>query len=91
MFIDLARFTILPQQPSENPLSSHPKHLCRHPCLIGTLALTRASMSPFPLRGEEFPCSGTRVNGGGFDDDTPVLDEFLDVRAGISIPNFRLF
>lgn len=91
MLVDLSSLSVLPQQPTQNPLSPHPLNFGRHPSLCGTLPLTRAGMSTLALSSEEIPSSGTRVDGGGFDDDSTVLDEFLDVRAGVGIGDFRLF
>jgi hypothetical protein len=41
--------------------------------------------------GEEIACAGARVDGGGLDDDTAILNEFLDVGAGVGVADFSLF
>ena len=91
MLVDLSSLSVLPQQPAQNPLSPHPLNLGGHPSLCGTLPLTLAGMSALALGSEKIPSASARVNGGGLDDDSTVLDEFLYVRAGVGIPDFRLF
>lgn len=90
MLIDLASLSVLPQQPSQDSLSSHPKHLRWHPSLTRTLSLTRTSVSSLALRRQQSPSASTRVYGRGFDDDPSVLDQFLDVCAGVGITDFCL-
>jgi len=41
--------------------------------------------------GEEIACAGARVDGGGFDDDTTILDKFLDMGSGVGISDLGLF
>ena len=90
VLVNLARFPVLPQQPTQNPLPPHPLDLGRHTGVGGTLPLTGAGVATLALCGEEVPGAGTRVHGGGLDDDAAVLDELLDVRAGVSVPDLSL-
>lgn len=91
MLVDLASFSVLPQQPAQNPLSPHPLDLCRHTSLGGTLPFSSSGMPALALGSEEIASAGARVDGCGFDDDRTVLDELLNVRAGVCVPDFRLF
>ena len=90
VLINLARLPVLPQQPTENPLPPHPLHLGRHTSIGGTLPLTGTGVATLALRGQELLRAGSRVNGGGLDDDATVLDELLDMGAGVGVPDFRL-
>lgn len=90
MLVDFASFSVLPQKTSENPLSSHPLDFGGHASLRSTLSFTGASVTTLSLCGEEIASASTRVDDGGFDDDTTVFDQFLDVGAGVGIANFRL-
>ena len=47
-------------------------------------------MSSFALSGEKVSRTCTRVNDGGFDDHSSILDEFLYVCAGVGVPDFGL-
>ena len=90
VFVDFSRLSVLPQQSPQDPLSPHPLHLGRHASFGGTLPLTRASVSSFALRSKEVAGTGTGVNGSGFDNDTAILDKFLDMRTRVGVANFRL-
>ena len=90
MFVDLARLPVLPQQPAKNPLSPHPLYLAGHPGLSSTLPLTRASVTTLALGCEELLCASPRVNSGGLDDNATILDELLDVSAGVGVPDLAL-
>ena len=91
MLVDLARLPVFPQQTAQHPLSPHPQNLGRHTRLRGTLSLTGTRVTALALGGKELLGASSRVDGGGLDDDTAVLDELLYVRAGVGIPDFRLF
>jgi len=91
MLVNLSSFSVFPQQPTQNPLPPHPLDFGRHPGLRGTLSLTGAGVTTFALSSKEIASSCTRMNCGGLDDDATVLDELLYVRAGVGIPDFRLF
>jgi hypothetical protein len=41
--------------------------------------------------GEEIACAGARVDGGGFDNDTAILNKFLDMSTGVGISDLGLF
>jgi len=90
MLIDLSSLPILSEQPPQHPLSPHPQNFARHPGLRGTLSLTRTGVTTLSLGGEELACASAGVDGGGFDDDTAVLDELLDVCAGVGVSNLGL-
>ena len=48
-------------------------------------------MATLSFGGEEIPCAGARVDGGGFDDNSTILDEFFDVGPGVGISDLGLF
>ena len=91
VLVDLAGLSVLPQQPSENPLATHPLNLAGHTSLSSTLSFTGAGVTTLALRREEIASAGARVDGGGLDDDTAVLNELLDMSAGVGVADFRLF
>ena len=90
MLVNLARFPVLPEQTTQDPLSPHPLNLGGHPSLGGTLPLTRASVTTLALSGKQItsPCTG--VNGGGLDDNRAILDELLDMSTGVGVADLRL-
>ena len=90
VLVNLARFPVLPQQPTQNPLPPHPLYLGGHTSIGGTLPLTGAGVATLALRGEEVPGACAGVDGGGLDDNAAVLDELLDVRAGVGVADLRL-
>ena len=90
VLIDLARLSVLSQQPSQHPLSPHPHDLRRHARLTRTLPLSRAGVTSLALRCERIAGACARVDGGGLDDHAAVLDELLDVCARVGIPDFGL-
>ena len=90
MLVDLARLTVLPEQPPQHPLSPHPQHFAGHPCLAGTLSLTDTRVPALALRGKEVECACARVDDGGLHDDATVLDELLYVRPRVGVANLRL-
>lgn len=47
-------------------------------------------MTTLSLGSKEIASAGTGVDGGGLDDDTPILDELLDVGAGVGVSNLGL-
>jgi hypothetical protein len=79
VLVDLAGLSVLPQQSPENPLPPHPQDLSRHTSIGGTLSLTGTSVTTLSLSSEELTGTSTGVDGGGLNDDSTVLDEFLDV------------
>jgi len=91
MLINLPRLPILPQQPPQHPLPPHPKHLSRHPRLTRSLPLSRARMSPLPLRSQQRPRPRARMHRRGLNQYMPLFDQLLDVRAGIGVADFCLF
>ncbi len=68
VFVDLASFSVLPQQPPEDSHSPEPLNLGGHTGLGGTLSLTSTGVTTETLGGEEIPCSGTGVDDGGLND-----------------------
>jgi hypothetical protein len=90
MLVDLACFSVLPQQPSQNPLSPHPLHLGGETSLSSTLSLTRTSVTTLAFGSKKVAGAGTGVYNGGFYDDTAIFDKFLNVRAGVGIPDLSL-
>ena len=90
MFVDLARLPVLPQQPAKNPLSPHPLYLAGHPGLSSTLPLTGTGVTALALRRKEIAGTSARVDGGGLDDDSPVLNELLYMCTGVGIPDLSL-
>jgi hypothetical protein len=90
MLVDFACFSVLPQQPSQNPLSPHPLYFCGETSLSSTFPLTGTSVTTLALSSKEVAGAGTRVDNGRLDDDATVFDEFLDVRARVSVPDLCL-
>jgi hypothetical protein len=90
MLVDFACFSVLPQQPSQDPLSPHPLHLGGETSLSSTLSLTRTSVTTLALGGKKVASAGTGVYNSGFYDDTAIFNEFLNVRAGVGIPDLSL-
>ena len=90
VLVNLARFPVLPQQPTQNPLPPHPLDLRGHTSIGGTLPLTGAGVTALALGGEELLRACARVDGGGLDDDASVLDELLDMGAGVGVPDLSL-
>ena len=90
MLVNLSGLPVLPQQPTQNPLPPHPEHLRGHTSVGGTLPLTGTSVATLALRSKEVPGARARVDGGGLDDNAPILDELLDVRAGVGVADLRL-
>jgi hypothetical protein len=91
MLVNLSGFTILAQETTENPLPPHPEDLGGHAGFSGTLAFTGARVPTLALRSMEVAGASGGVDDGGLDDDTSVLDEFFDVRAGVGVANLGLF
>jgi len=91
VLVDLSAFAVFPQQATKNPLPPHPLNLGRHPSLSGTLPLTHTCVPPLPLGSEKIASTSPRVNDGGLDNDSPILDELLDMRARVCVANFCLF
>ena len=90
MFIDLACISVFPEQPPQYSLSPHPLHFGRQTCLCSTLAFTGAGVTTFALCSEEVARAGPRVDDGGLDDDTALLDEFLYVGTRVGVGDFCL-
>ena len=90
MFVNLAGFTVFPQEPPENSLSAHPEDLGGHTGLGSTLPLTGAGVAALPFCSEEVAGAGARMDDGGLDDNSAVLDEFFDMVSGVGIANLCL-
>ena len=90
VFVNLSSLTVLPQQTPEHTLPPHPLHLRRHTCLGGTLPLSVSGVTTLALRGMEIASSCTRVDSGGFNDNTAVLDELFDMGARVGIADLCL-
>lgn len=88
VFVDLACFPVLPQQPPQYSLPAHPLHLRRQPRLSCTLPLTRTSMATFSLGSMQLPCAGARVDNSRFYDHSALFDELFDVCARVCVSNF---
>lgn len=90
MSVDLASFPVLAEQAAEDTLSSHPENLAGHTSLSRTLPLTRASVTTLALRSEGVPRACARVDDGGLRDNVTILEEFLNVLAGVGIADLGL-
>ena len=90
MLVNLPGLPVLPQQPTQDPLPPHPLNLRGHTSIGGTLPLTGTGVTTLALRGEEIASAGTRVDGGGLDDNAAVLDELLYVGAGVGVADLSL-
>ena len=47
-------------------------------------------MPSLPFRSQQSPGAGAGMRGGGFDDDSSVLDQFADVGSRVGIADFVL-
>lgn len=90
MLVDLACLSVFPQQPPEHTLSPHPEHLGRHPGLVRTLSLTDTGMPALALSGEEQEGAGAGVDDGLLCEDVAILEELLDVLAGVGVADLGL-
>lgn len=90
MLIDLSSFPVFLQQSPEYSLPPHPDDLGRHTRICGTLSFTETSVTTLSLGSEKLTSSCSRVDGGGLDDDTTVLDELLYVGSRVGVANFSL-
>src|SRR3984885_7072858 len=88
--IDFASFSVFAKQSSENTLPPHPENLALHTGFSGTLSLTRASVTTLALRRESVPRPGTGVNNSGFSNDVTILEELLDMLAGVGVADLGL-
>lgn len=68
VLVDLSTLSVLSQQTSQNSHPSQPLDFGGHSSLGGTPSLTGTGVSTESLSGVELPCSGSRVDDGGFDD-----------------------
>ena len=91
MLINLASLSVLPQQPPEDSLPSHPQDFGRHPSFVGTLSLSDTSMTSFTFGSEQSPSARTRVHRSGLDDDTAIFDQLANVGSAVRVSNFILF
>ena len=91
MFVDFASLPIFSKQPTENPLSPHPQNLCGHPGLCGTLPFSWTGVSTLSLCSEKVTSACAGMDDCGLHDDPAILDEFLDMSAGVGVSDFRLF
>jgi hypothetical protein len=90
VLVDLAGFPVLAEETAEDTLATHPLDLGGHTSLRGTLTLTGAGVTALALSREEGDGAGAGVNGGGLDDDTTILNEFLNVNARVGIADLSL-
>ena len=90
VLVNLSSLTVLPQQPPKHALPPHPLHLRRHTSLGGTLPLSVSSVTALALRSMEITGSCTRVDSGGLNDNTAILDELFDVGTGVGVANLSL-
>lgn len=90
MLVDFAGLSVLPQQPPEHTLSPHPEHLGRHPGLVRTLSLSDTGVPALALSGEELEGAGAGVDICLLGKDVTVLEELLDVGAGVGIADLGL-
>ena len=72
MLIDLAGLSVLPQQSTEDPLTTHPDDAGRHTSLGGTLSLSRAGVSALSLCGVGFADTEAGMHDGGLLDDEAI-------------------
>ena len=90
VLVNLPGLPVLPQQPTQDPLPPHPLNLRGHTSIGGTLPLTGTGVTTLALRGKEIASAGAGVDGGGLDNDTAVLNELLDMSAGVGVADLSL-
>lgn len=88
MLINLACLSVLSQQPTKDPLTTHPDHARRHPGLSSTLPLSRAGVSALSLCGVGLTDTEAGVHDGGLLDDEAVGIELADVLARVGVADF---
>ena len=91
MLIDLASFSILPQQATQDPLSSHPDNARGHPRLRSTLSFSRTGMASLAFGSMSFTDTEARMHHGGFFNDETVGIELANVVTRVGIANFGSF
>src|SRR5579871_5252659 len=85
MLIDLACLSVLSQQSTQDPLSSHPNNTGWHSSLGSTLSLTRTGMSTLSLGSVCLTNAESGMHHRGFLDDETVGVEFADVLTRVGI------
>lgn len=88
MLINLACLSVLSQQPTKDPLTTHPDHARRHPGLGSTLPLSRAGVSSLSLCSVGLTDTEAGVHDGGLLDDEAVGIELADVLARVGVADF---
>jgi hypothetical protein len=91
MFVNLSGFSVLPQQPTQNSLSSHPNDTRGHSSLSGTLSLSWTGVTSLSLCSVSFTDTESRVHNSGFLDDESVSVEFADVLTRVGVSDFGAF
>lgn len=76
--VDLTRVSVLSQQSSQHPQSSHPQHLGWHTGVLGTLSLTETHVSTVSLGLGHDSGRGSGVSSNGLLHDSTVLVELSD-------------
>ena len=84
IFCDLLALPILPQQPSQNSLSSHPQHLLGHSSVLSTLSLTMTLMSTLSLGLMELLHSGPRVHMDLSPHNETILKQLPNILSAVS-------
>lgn len=89
MLVNLLGLAVLHQKPAEDALAAHPDDLLRQTSVLGTMALTVASVPALAL-GSVLPAdAGARVDSFGLPDDEAVLLKLADVLAFTVSNSFR--
>ena len=89
--VNLLGLSVLPQQSSQDSLSSHPEDLGGHPTLSTTSTLSDTRMVSFTLGGKVESSSGPRMNLLLPLHDETVLDKFPDEDTGVGLTNLLDF
>mmetsp|Transcript_10882 Transcript_10882/g.29085 ORF Transcript_10882/g.29085 Transcript_10882/m.29085 type:complete len:233 (+) Transcript_10882:38-736(+) len=83
VLVDLLLLPVLPEEPPQNPLPPHPKHLGGHPRLPRAAALADARVPPLALGLEVLPDARAGMHLDSLADDEAVLDQLADVETRV--------
>uniref|UniRef100_A0A5F9CCT5 Uncharacterized protein n=1 Tax=Oryctolagus cuniculus TaxID=9986 RepID=A0A5F9CCT5_RABIT len=86
--VSLLRFTVSPEQATQNPHPAHPGHLLRHPGIGCTLSLTYAHVPALPAGQGVFPAPSPGMDRHRFAGDQPIFDQLPDLLTGVGIGDF---
>lgn len=88
VLVNLAGGTVADEETAEDSHAAHPQEGAGLAGLLGTLALTQATLTADPASHVELAGPGAGVHGHGLADDKAILDELADRLAGVGVGDF---